>query len=92
LSSSPLASMLSSSESAQLEPLLPHIVEREAEALATLRPRRSNLSVLVSMRSDDNRLSDANVVLHADSGVRMSSNFTSTGTSVVDVPPLYTPD
>jgi hypothetical protein len=83
-SSSPLASLLSTS--VQLEPL-PHIVEREAEALAPLRPQRGNPSVLVS-----SRLSYANVVLHVDSGVRIPSNFTSTGTSVVDVPPLYTPD
>ena len=87
-SSSPPAS--ASSSSARPVPL-PSKVEREAEALATLRPqRRGNPSVPSSVQSNDTWLSNANVVLHADSGIRMPSNTTST--SVVDVPPLYTPD
>jgi hypothetical protein len=66
-------------------------VEREAVALASLRPQgRRNPSVPVSVQSNDTWSSNANVVLHADSGIRMPSNTTST--SVVEVPPRYTPD
>lgn len=86
-SSSPPAS--ASSSSAQ-RVLLPSKVEREVEALATLGPQRRNPSVPASVHSNDTWMSNANVVLHADSGIRMPSNTTSTG--VVDVPPLYTPD
>ena len=87
-SSSPPASTTSSS--ARPVPLA-RKVEREVEALATLRPqRRGNPSVPASVESNDTWLSNANVVLHADSGIRMPSDTTST--SVVDVPPLYTPD
>ena len=50
---------------------------RKAEAL-TSTPVQSNDTQLPS------------VVLHADSGIRMPSS--TAGTSVVDVPPLYTPD
>ena len=86
---SPLAS--GSSSPAQVIPL-PSKVERQAEALASVRPqRRRNPSVPVSVQSDDDKwLSNPNVVLHADSGIRMPSDATST--SVVDIPPLYTPD
>jgi hypothetical protein len=84
----PPASM--SSSSAQLVPLSSK-VERQAEALASVRPqRRGNPSVPVSVQSDDTWLSNPNVVLHADSGIRMPSD--ATRTSVVDIPPLYTPD
>ena len=88
LSWSPPASTPSSS--AQSPPLSSK-VEREAEGLATPRPqRRGNPSVPSSVQSNDTWLSNANVVSYADSGIRMPSNTTST--SVVDVPPLYTPD
>ena len=50
---------------------------RKAEALAS-----------APVQSNDTQL--PNVVLHADSGIRMPSS--TAGTSVVDVPPLYTPD
>ena len=86
---SPLAPV-SSSSSTQPVPL-PSKVERQAEALASIRPqRRGNPSVPVSVQSDDTWLSNPNVVLHADSGIRMPSDASST--SVVDIPPLYTPD
>ena len=79
-----------SSSSTQPVPL-PSKVEREAEALASVgSQRRGNPSVPTSVQSNDTWLSNANVVLHSDSGIRMPSNTTST--SVVDVPPLYTPD
>jgi hypothetical protein len=87
-SSSPPAS--ASISSAQLLPP-PSKVEREAEALASLRPqRRGDPSVPSSVQSNDTWLSNTNVVLHADSGIRMPSNTTST--SVEDVPPQYTLD
>ena len=87
-SSSPPASTTSSS--ARPVPLA-RKVEREVEALATLSPQRRGVpSVPASVESNDTWLSNANVVLHADSGIRMPSDTTST--SVVDVPPLYTPD
>ena len=87
-----LANPLSSLSSSSARPVpLPSNVEREAEALATLRPQRQgNLSVPTSVQSNDAWLSNPNVVLHADSGIRIPSNTTST--SIVDVPPLYTPD
>ena len=88
-SSSPPASA-SSSSAQPAQPLpLPSKAERVAEALATLTPQRRNPSVPSSVQSNDTWLSNSNVVLHADSGVRMLSN---TSTSLVDIPPLYTPD
>ena len=65
----------------------PSKVDREVEALAALGPqRRGNPSLAPTVQSNDTQL--ANVVLHADSGIRMPSG---TSTSVVDVPPIYTP-
>lgn len=67
----------------------PRKTEREAEALASLRPqRRDNPSVPVSVQNNDTW--SPNIVLHADSGLRMPPATAST--SVVDVPPIYTPD
>lgn len=85
------SNLANSSSSSSAQPVPPtNKAERQAEALA-LRPQtRRNVSVPVSVQSNDSWLSNANVVLHADSGIRMPSNTTST--SVVDVPPLYTPD
>jgi hypothetical protein len=79
---------LASASSSVSSPLLSSKVGREAEALATLRPQRRGLpSVPASVQSNDSWLSNPNVVLHSDSGIRMPPS-----TSVVDVPPLYTPD
>ena len=92
---SPSDSMLS--PSAQLlPPSLPHIlvVEREAGVLATLKQR-----VLATLRprrrrnqSDDIYLLNENIVLHADSGIRLGFSMNTTNTSAVEVPPLYSPD
>lgn len=63
---------------------LPSKAEREAEALAALRPqRRGEPSVPASVQSNDTWL--PSVVLHADSGIRMPSG-------TMEVPPVYTPD
>ena len=85
------SSSLSSSSAQPVPP--PRKAEREAEALVILRPPGlSNQSVPVSAQSNDSDpwSSNPNVVLHADSGIRLPLN--TTNTSVVDVPPLYTPD
>jgi hypothetical protein len=68
----------------------PSKVDREAEALAALGPqRRGNPSLTpILVQGNDTRL--ANVVLHADSGIRRMPS--SPSTNVLDVPPIYTPD
>ena len=88
-SSSPPASTSSSSVPSPLVPLSSK-VERKAEALPTLRPqRRANPSVPAPVQSNNTRSSsNADVVLHADSGIRIRPGTTST----MDVPPVYTPD
>ena len=80
LSSPPVSSSSSS-------PPLP-LSSKVGRVAATLTPRRrGHPSVPASVQSNDGWLSNANVVLHADSGIRMPPS-----TSVVDVPPIYTPD
>jgi len=71
---------------------LPSKLDREAEALAALRPQRQGHppSVPASVQSNDTW--SPSLVLHADSGIRMPSSTAAAGTSVMDVPPLYTPD
>ena len=68
---------LTTADSSNFPPSEPSPPSRKAEALAS-----------TSIQSNEPQL--PSVVLHADSGIRMPSS--TAGTSVVDVPPLYTPD
>ena len=84
--SPPSASASSSAPSPR--PPLPSKVGRKEEALVILTPQsRGQPSAPASVQSHDSWLPNPNVVLHADSGIRMPPS-----TSVVDVPPIYTPD
>ena len=65
----------------------PSKVDKEAEALAALGPARQGNQSLAPTLLQGNDTQLANVVLHADSGIRMPSSK-----NVLDVPPTYTPD
>jgi hypothetical protein len=84
----PSFSSLPSSVSTSVPSPPPSKVDREAEALAALGPqRRGNNPTPTLVQGNDTQ--SANVVLHADSGIRMPS---STSKSVLEIPPTYTPN